>query len=650
MRDKILIKRRLLEISTPADENYAYYVAELINKFGVFVDKPELLSAKNVKTVADFFCFEIPSGFYENPQHLKYFSMKELYFEQLISYINIAVKGQFSLDKGVYDRIELFSKVLPDYKKGEEVHVRKYSLITSQEAEEFLKDLCGKYCEYTRPWAHEEAFEFKWLYSNGYYDGQVINCKDNAINLLWEYKTTNFAQMLDKKDITKMSKAKYGCKKILDIPDDDKIIFDIAIKHAKNCPMSKKQAKYYNSILKNIKSDSERKTNADSPYKHATALMKSGDVIGASKVYSKSGSLLERSLVYMLSRASIDEISQIIDMVKADNPIALMQIFIGLIADDYSEPRTFTFYTPNKNLTHHIETEDEYKNRKSRLTLGIKKVLIEKLMDKIGAYYKNRKSLGKIYISDEFEKVFIPFNTSAMGMGLDILPTGSRIPITEDYIRVFCYWNKVFDIDMSVEFIKDGKPAEKLYWGNYAQELFGHSVLSSGDARGKDGAEYVDFDLNEVKRKGYSKAVVVLNGYGGPLNAGEIYCGYQNKKDLKTKAWNPKNIALKIHVKGDTRGFVAFAIDLDTKEIVILNQNLKSSSLVADPSMLSGIKKFLNGDLLKEFNMKKILTFMGEVVGEKDKADVVFAGNYTPKDNQKVIAPYDIEDLVNLLK
>lgn len=650
MREKILIKRRLLEIGTSADKNYAYFVAELINKFGIFVDKPELLTAKNVKTVSDFFGGFIPEGFYKNPQHLKYFSMEELYLEQLISYINIAVEGQYSLDKKVFERIDLFSKVLPDYIKGEEVHIRKYSLITSQEAETFLKDLCAKYCEYTRPWAFDEAVEFKWLYLNGYYDGRKLMCKDNAINLLWEYKTTNFACMLDKKDITKMSKSKYGCKKVLSIPDEDKIVFDIAIKNAKDCQMSKKQAKYYNTILKIIKSDSERKTNADSPYKHATALMRAGDLMGACGVYAENGSLLERNLVYLLSRASLDEIPQILDMVKADNPIALMQIFIGLITDDYLSPRTFTFYSPNNNLTSHIETEDEYKKRKSRLTVGIKKVLIEKLMGKIEAYYRNRKSLGKIYIDDEFEKVFIPFNTSAMGMGLDILPIGSRATITEDYLRVFCYWNKVFDIDMSVEFMKDGKPTETLYWGNYSQKLFGNSVLSSGDARGKDGAEYVDFDINEVKKKGYSKAVVVLNGYGGLLNEGEIYCGYQNKKDLNTKAWDPKNIAFKIHVKGDTRGFVAFAIDLETKEIVVLNQNLNSSSLVADPSMLSGIKKYLSGDLLKEFNMKKILTFMGEITDDKDKADVVFARDYVPKENQKAIAPYNIESLINLLK
>lgn len=650
MREQILVKRRLLEIAENTNENYAYFVAELINKFGVFVDKPEMLSAKNVKTVADFYGVEIPKGFYKNPQHLKYFSVEELYLEQLISYINIAIEGQYSLDKDVFERIDLFSKVLPEYKKGEEVQIRKYSLITSQEAEKFLKELCGKFCEYSRPWAHDEVVEFKWLYLNGYYDGCKIMCKDNAINLLWEYKTTNFACMLDKKDITKMSKNKYGCKKVLSIPDDDKIVFDIAIKHAKDCPMSKKQAKYYNSILKNIKSNSEKATNTDSPYKHATALMKSGDVVGASEVYAESGSLLERNLVYLLSRASLDEIPKIIDMVKVDNPIALMQIFIGLIADDYSSPRTFTFYSPHKNLTSHIETENEYKNRKSRLTVGIKKILIEKLVEKIETYYRNRKSLGKIYIDDEFEKVFIPFNTSAMGMGLDILPTGSRIKITEDYLRVFCYWNKVFDIDLSVVFIGEGRPLETLYWGNYSQKLFGNSALASGDARGKSGAEYVDFDINEIKEKGYSKAVVTLNGYGGSLDEGEIYCGYQNKKDLKTKAWSSKNIALKIHVKGETNGYVGFAIDLDTKEIIVLNQNLESGARVVNSSMLSGIKKYLNKQLLKEFNMKRILEFMGEVVDKKENADVVFARDYTPIENQKVISPYNIEDLVGLLK
>lgn len=649
MRDKILIKARKLEIlDDEPNQNYAYYVAELINKFGVFVDKPQMLSAKNVKTIADFYGENIPKSFYKNPQHLKYYSTEELYLEQLISYINIAVEGQFSLDKDVFERIDLFSKVLPDYKEGGEITLRKYNLITSSEADEFLKMLTCKLCSYTRPWSSEVATEFKWLYLNGFYAGDKILCKDNAIEMLWDFKSVIFAKMLDTKDIVKMSRYRYGDEKTLDIPSDDKVVFDIAIKFAKKCPMTKLQAKYYNSILKNIKSDTPKMTNEDSVYKKAKALMDDNDVIGASRLYADNGSLLERNLVYLLSRASTEDVEKILDLIKVDNPLVLMQILIGMIDDDYTEPRIFHFYSPNKNLVSHVETEKEYNYRKSRLTVGMKKNLIKILSEKLKNYYANRQSLGKIYVDDEFENIFVPFNTSAMGTGLDILPSGSRIPLTEEYIRVYCYWHKVFDIDMSVVFVGEKKRGV-LYWGNYSRKDFGDSVLTSGDARGKSGAEYVDFNIAEIKEKGFSKAIVVLNGYGGRLDCGEIYCGYQNKKDLETKAWSPKNIALKIHVKGKTFGYIAFAIDLDTMEIVMLNQNIECEQNVVDEAMVNGVKKFLKRDLLEYFNMKTLLGYMGELVNDKEEADVVFAREYTPKENQKSIAPYDIESLVNLL-
>lgn len=648
MRNKILVKRRLLELTTPS-ENYAYLVAKLINQFGVFVDKPELLSNDNVKTIAEFYDTTIPNGFYKNPQDLKYFTTDELLLEQLISYINISVNGEYSIDENVFERIELFSKVLPNYRKGSEINLRKYSLITSADADKFLKELAVSFCNYSRPWSTDEFVEFKWLYLNGFYNNQYIKCRDNVIDLFLEFKNIEIAKMLDKKDVVKMSISKYGKCRNLDIPDEDKIVFDIAINNASNCPMSLSQSKYYNSLLKNLKSDNSFVDNSNSPFKEALALLKNGDVVGASKVFANNGSLLERNLVFLLSRANFEEASQIIDMLKADNPIVLMQLLVGIINDDYSSNRTFSFYS-NKTLKTHYETEKEFKYRKSRLTIGMKKHLINKIDEKIKSYYSNKPRLGKIFISDEFKRVGIPFNTSAMGMGLDVLPTGSRLDITADYIRTFCYWHKLFDVDMSVIFINKKGEQHTFYWGNYSKKLFGKSALSSGDNRKKDGAEFNDFRINELKELGYTKAIVVLNGYGGKLDKGEIYCGYQNKEDLETQAWQPNNIALKIHVKGDTYCYVAFAIDFETNEIIIVNQNISSNNIVVDEENIVGIKRYLDKNYIENFNMYKIICNLGEVVDNIQEADIIFASESDILKHQKLIKPFEIEKLVELLK
>ena len=566
MRDKILIERRLLEIDNPS-KNAAYLSAKLYNQFGIIVDKPMMLSKNNVETVADFYSAKIPEGFYKNPQDLTYFSTDELIIEQLVSYFQIAMNGEKSLDEEVFKRNEVFAKALPNYSAGKEIKLRKYELISKEEADNKLLSIVNDLCKYTRPWSEMELSEFKWLYLNGFYNEQYLLCRDNAISLFLEYKNEYFAKMLDKKDIVKMSLNKFGYQKKLDFSDDDKTIFALAIKNAKDCALSLSQAKRFNAIIRKVGISIPKSDNSKSPYKKALKLLSQKDVIGAAKTLANSGSLLERNLVFLLSRASFEEGREIVNMVKSDNPIVLIQLLLGIINDDYSKSREFKFYF-NKRLKSHTETEKEHQFRKSVLSLGIKNFLIDEFNKKIKSYYESKPSLGKIYIADHFKNVALPLNTSAMGQGLDVLPTGSRLKINAEYVRAFCYWYNAFDIDASVAFIKDKDDISYMYWGNYSKMSFGKSALCSGDCRAKDGAEFCDFRIDELKELGYKYAVFTLNGYGSQLDHGEIYCGYQNKNNLDTAAWDPKNIELKINVKGDSRGYVGFALDFEITKLL----------------------------------------------------------------------------------
>ena len=648
MRNKILVKRRFLEIDEPS-EDAAYLSAKLFNQFGVFVDKPQYLSKNNVKTISDFFGVKIPDGFYKNPQDLTFFTAEELIIEQLVSYLQIAINGANSLNEEVFKRNEVFAKVLPNYSTGDEIKVRKYELITKKHADEKLFSITNELCKYTRPWAIPELAEFKWLYLNGFYKGQNLLCRDNAISIFLEYKNVSFAKMLDKKDIVKMSLNKFGMKKRLDFNDEDKTVFALALKNARDCALSLSQAKKYNAIVKNVGIKAEKENNEKSPYKKAINLLKNGEVVEAAKVFAASGSLLERNLVYLLSRANFKEASEIVGMIKADNPIVLIQILLGIVNDDYSKNRVFRFFYNNR-MKNHVETEKEHKFRKSILSVGMKKYLMEELNNKIKQYYSSKNSLGKIYINNQFKKIGLPLNTTAMGMGLDVLPTGSRLDIKADFIRTFCYWYKAFDIDASVIFVKENGEKVRSFWGNFSRKLFGEHALSSGDNRDKDGAEFYDFRIKELKKLGFKYAIFALNGYDSMLNSGEIYCGYQNKKNINTAAWAPKNIELKIQVKGESRGYIGFALDFETNEIIVLNQVLDSDNSVVDTGIVKLVEVYLNKNFLENFNMYKLLSYRGEIVGKQEDADIVFDSDYIAKGNQQVVSPYNIEKLVNLLK
>lgn len=647
-KSKILVKRGyLVESFTNSDSKY--FALKLLKDFGVEVDKPNSVSADNLNTISEFFGKSIPKSFYSNPQDLKYFTPDELLFEQLVSYINVWINGTFTDDEDVYKRVELFHKFIPDYCDGEEVVTRKYKIVSLTESELILSDICKDLCLYTRPWSEEEQKEFEYLYGHNYFNKDFeMKCKDNIIFAFKTFQRVIFAQRLDKKDVVKLSIDMVGEAKHISFNDEQRKLLGIAITNAYDCPLTKRQAKYYNTISHKVLNKYGYANNNRSPYKLATKYMHEGKVMDAAKLFASNGSLLERNLVWLLSRASVSEVGQILDLVKTDNPIVLTQLVQGIINDTY-ENRTFKF-TKNKKVKMHKETDRERHVRKSILSIGTKNTLKEVLKEKINQYYMNLPKLGKIYLSEEFKNIASPLNTSATGSGLDVLPIGSRLPITEDYIRTFCYWNDVFDIDASALMIKADGSYGELSWRTYSGKPFGNSALSSGDDRGRNGAEYQDFKISELIEKGFRYVIYTLNGFGGDLNCGEIYCGYQNKKDLDTQAWSPKNIAMKIAVKGDSRQYSGFAIDLLNKEIVILNQIQDANNRVVDSSPYALAKQYLDKNYLINSNMYDILKLRGELVDNPEEADVVFDRLYTSQTNQQVIRPYHIEKLVSLLK
>lgn len=648
MKEKILIKRGLLQDGGVIDKNAPYLATKLLNQFGVVVDKPELLSQSHLETIASFFGVNIPKSFYNNPQDTKHFTCEELLIEQLVSYFKISYVGTNSTNENDFDRVEIFKKVLPNYKDGDEMVLRTYKIISNIECNDFLYSLVDDFSKYTRPFSQDELNEFKWLYMNNFYCDQHINCKDNAISLFLEYKNINFAKMLDKKDVVKLSVQMKGELPNFTFDENEKTLLNVAISNAYDCPLTKKQAKYFNTIAKKVGAKITKEDNSDSPLRLCKELIKKDEVVNASKLLAKNGSLLERNLVWLLSRATPSESMEILELIKVKNPIVLFQLISGIINDEYSEPRTFTF-TKNNKVKTHTETENEYRYRKSHLSIGTKNMLRKFVSNEISSYYKNLSPLGDIYLSDEFKNVAIPLNTSATGSGLDILPTGSRLPIKNDYIRAFCYWKNAFDIDTSVIFVHKTGRRDVAFWGNSNEKQYGESYLCSGDDRSANGSEYSDFKISELKELGYTHAIYTLNGFNSNLNSGEIYCGYQNKSDLDTIVWSGKNIEMKINVKGDSRAYMGFAIDFETNEIIVLNQMMSSDDRVVNASDMKIIKPVLNKDFLNEFNMYKILSYRGNLVNDPHLAKIVFDRDYIGNENQNVIKPTQIEKLVGFV-
>lgn len=641
----ILISRRMLLANNIQPTNKlenAYLNAFLFSNFGIVVDKPEFLIKEMVKDISDIYKLNVPKSYFANPQDTKFYTADELFIEQCVSYF-LAYGAEES-------HVHVFDKKLPEYPVGNEIKIREFRLLSMNEAMKELTEIIKAYAAYKRPWNQDELEEFAVLYDAEYYniDEMPILCSDNAVTLL--NTDTKFARFLFKKDVVKLSIEKAGEHKKLIMDGATRKLIKSIIPLVKDCPMSKKQAKYFNKLVQITGANVKKVDNKYSPNRLALEKLNASDVVGAAEIFAKSGSLLERNLKFLLSRANPVEAVKILDLLSNENPTVLYQLMSTINADN-EEARTFSFFAKNKIKTH-IETEYEARWRKSRLNDATKKLVHDVCFNKIEEHYRATESLGKVYIDPRFYRVAMPVNTSASGKGIDVPATGTRLPITGTKIRSFVHWEDAFDIDSSVVIEKSDSMLDYINYSNYGyacKKRYNEAILFSGDITGPKGTEYFDLDLESLKNQGINRVVFTFHGYMSTLNSGEIYCGYQNKEDFNTKAWDPKNIELKIHVKGEKRAYVAFAVDLETNEIIVLNLMRDDDSRIVSRKDFEAIAAFMDPAKL-ELNMGLIAEWRGEVVEDPYEADVVFSDNYSwpegfENTNQKVIRSFDVEKL-----
>lgn len=644
--DRLLARRGYLVEGAP-DANAAYHAAYLARKFAVLVDLPHKLCAQNVRTVADLIGEDVPLAFYKNPQDLRLFDSAELLVEQFVSYVRVAVEGEKSDDPETFRRMEVYHKLLPVYPDGTERVERKFRIISRAEADMVCAKLADEYCSYTRPWPQGECLAVEELVRLGAFADRTPACRDNIITLFRLTEEVRFAKLLDKKDVVKMSLSLNGEKSAFEMTPAVQHLLRVAAENAQPCPMSKKQAKYFNIIRKKTGADVPRADNAQSPYAIAKKLVRAGDVLGAARVLQRNGSLLLRNLAWLLSRADEGEADAILAMADAKNPVVLMQLIYAFGMARQGELRFFRFYRRGL-FAMHAETAEEGEKRRSVLTPAIKEKVLSRLRACLKAVYAARPSLGKIYISGQFRQTGIPLNLSASGEGLDVPPTATRLPLKGEALRIFCYWKGVYDIDASMIVLAPGR-METSAWYNYTEKAFGDALLFSGDCRSEMGAEYYDVRVPALAAQGWKYLIYCLNGYNGGFNEGEVYCGYQNKDDLKTEVWLPQNIAMKIRVAGDSRQYMGFAIDLETRELVVLNLTQAISERVLDVGGVDAILPWVRKEWLGTLNLYGVLQMLGTQVDDPAQADVVFDEGYSPREGQEVVRPWDTPRLVQLL-
>ena len=289
--------------------------------------------------------------------------------------------------------------------------------------------------------------------------------------------------------------------------------------------------------------------------------------------------------------------------------------------------------------------------------------------------------MKKVYLDEKLKKYIVPTelrnNSKSQGK---IFTPGTRLPLGEaKFIRLFTAWSTIsgeagnIDIDLASGFIKDidGKlEMTPIAYFNESESYAVHSGDYTSCREYKQGhteitAEFIDIEIEKAIADGFQYIITADFIFSGAEDYNDVktYSGVQLLSNLRTEKTGYINIndyLFKMELHGEFQSHVALAVDLITKEIVIIDQYSKESKGINIDSMgykLEEYKKlYFNASDYKE-NMYDFLIMYCEaneiqVIDNIDSADIIFSyDDYKDiKENQELFnISNNLEKILDLL-
>ena len=222
----------------------------------------------------------------------------------------------------------------------------------------------------------------------------------------------------------------------------------------------------------------------------------------------------------------------------------------------------------------------------------------------------------KIYLDEKLKKYCVPKemrnNSKAEGT---VFTPGTRIPLSDEakVIRLFTAWASLkddtperTDIDLGGAFIKEtseGLELTEIAYYNQSEDFASHSgdftaCKAFNPKDGKITAEYIDVDIEEVKRQGFRYIITAEFIFGGVAEVYSdirVWSGVQLLSNMRTEKKGEINIndsLFKVKLDGDFRSHTAIAIDIITNEIVIIDQYSEERSGINIRSMANKMNEY----------------------------------------------------------
>ncbi|PHI08149.1 hypothetical protein KSU03_08290 [Fusobacterium polymorphum] len=358
-----------------------------------------------------------------------------------------------------------------------------------------------------------------------------------------------------------------------------------------------------------------------------------------------------REILSLLNKAKENQYEKLLlgleNCVTKVNTRILFQLYdrvINLQEKDNLVPRLVNSKGKWRRLKESINLSDELLNR-----------VLEIVEDGIKIQLKEKESLGKVYIDEDYKNIMLTISEKDSNVSLRPMTRGSRIAFNPnaEVLRFFVAWKNLdekimkefkvkygrVDIDLSaLSFDKDFKFKRVVAYYNQKEMGFAFSGDITDAPQGA--LEYIDiYDLEKQKKNGTRYILMQIRSYNG-YTFKEINSVYAGVMELTSnEAKEKKNM----YSTAITQGFQIMSpqittntilVDLVKFEYVWLDMNMANYKVDTFQNSLTYEEIPYLNDLLKYFMKKQYVTMYdllklnadvrGMLVENKKEADIIF--------------------------
>ena len=210
--------------------------------------------------------------------------------------------------------------------------------------------------------------------------------------------------------------------------------------------------------------------------------------------------------------------------------------------------------------------------------------------------YKNRKFLGKVYLSEDFRNYLVPFSQRSASKTLKTIVRGSKLPLNKNTkaLRAFIWWTNTLpsteyywndgrvDIDLSAAIFDDKwNYMEHISYTNLRSHKYNacHSgdITNGGSPEGNGVSEFLDVDIDSVLRYGARYVVYQIYSYSNQTFDELPNCmfGWMEREDVKSgEIYEPKTVKQKMDLTSHSRICIPVIFDCLTREVVWCDMNI----------------------------------------------------------------------------